>query len=345
MSGPQDHHAVGHDACDRFFSIPELVRMFLEECSTQVLLNCTLVCNDWNKIITGTDCLQEHLFLKPARSVEGVRRKLNPMLRSHFAPILCPRSQHCETSPSGCPNNIEDGCPCTYRDILQLLWAQEPSVDAPMRRAFMRAEASWRGMLVSQPPVERIDWWHEWMYDQNVPDVYLFEATIGRGNDGEEDIDGWGHQDLDREFVTLGMLWDLVESRLARGCLARVHYFLDGKAVEDDPSAIEEERGYIAEEDRGQRQYTSSTPRVKITTQQIWNNIPWRNAGFDMKTQPWIDMPQNRHQITFGDGFNALRADCNQDWASENYRFSRSDGFGRAELMGESSGIVSIDEP
>lgn len=56
-------------------------------------------------------------------------------------------------------------------------------------------------------------------------------------------------------------------------------------------------------------------------------------------------MPQKRNQITYGNGFNALRADCNQIWGEKNDRFSKSDGFSRAKLMGESSGMVSIDEP
>jgi len=345
MSGTQDHHAVANEACDRFFSIPELVRLFLHECTVQVLLTCTLVCNDWNEIITGTDSLQEHLFLKPASSSDGVRRKLNPMLQSHFAPILCPSLQHRKASTRDASKDIETGSPCVYSDIALLSWAQDPSLDAPMRCAFTRGEASWRRMLVSQPPLKRIDWWHEWLYDENVTNDDAFAASK-RGFDEEEvEVDGWGHQDLDREFVTLGMLWDLVESRLARGCLVRVYYFLDGKAVDNDPFATEAERRLIAENERGQRPYAPSTPRVKISTQQIWNNIPWSNAGFDMAKRLWIDMPQRRSRITYGDGFDALRADCNEDWGNEHCRFSQSDGFHYAELMGESSGMMGRDEP
>jgi hypothetical protein len=346
MSVPHQSLSVAvHDACDRFFSIPELFRMFLNECSTQVLLNCMMVCTDWNQIICGTESLQEHLFLKPAEPTAGVCRKLNPILRSHFAPILCPDSQNRGTSAKDVLEEFETGPPCTYSDIRLLPWAQDPSVDAPRRRAFTRDDASWREMLVSQPPLERIDWWHEWLYDGTITDDNAFRAASRGFNSEEVGVDGWGHQDQSGQFVTLGMLWDLVEGRLARGCLVRVHYFLEGKAVEDDSLATEEERKYIAEGVRSQRPYTPSTARVKISTQQIWNKIPWRSVGFDMTVQRWIDMPQRGGYLTYGDGFNALRADCREDWGHDGYRFSQCEGFCYCELDGESSGMVGRDEP
>ena len=94
--------------------------MLLYECTHRVLLNCTLVCNEWNEIVTGTDSLQERLFLKPATTAHGDCRKLNPMLRSHFAPILSPPLQHRETYNKDATEVIEAGLPCTYSDIASL---------------------------------------------------------------------------------------------------------------------------------------------------------------------------------------------------------------------------------
>lgn len=357
MSGPLDSPVAVHDACDRFFSIPELVRMFLDECSAHGLLKCTMVCSDWNQIIRRTDLLQEHVFLKPADPGPGSCRKLNPILQSHFAPILYPDLQRTRMSMEDIAENFETDFPCTYTDIATLAWARDSSIDAPKRRAFTRSEASWRDMLVSQPPLKRIDWWHEWLYDENATDDDASEATRRKFNEEEVDVDGWGHQDQSREYVTLGMLWDLVEGRLARGCLVRVHYFLEGKAVEDDSFATEAERKYIAEADRRQRCYEPSTPRVKISTQQIWNKVPWNNAGFDMTARRWVDMPLRLEYITYGDGFHALRADCKEDWQwlydptpkqrksgqwrNRRYRFSQSERFRWYELDGECSGMVN----
>lgn len=344
MSGHQHPPETFHDACDRFFSIPELVRMFLDECSAHGLLKCTMVCSDWNNIIQGTDLLQQHLYLKPADSNLGSCRKLNPVLQSHFAPILCPDLPR----------------PSNYEDIATLAWARDSSIDAPKRRAFTRSEASWRNMSVSQPPLKRIDWWHEWLYDEDATNDDASGATRREFSEEYVEVDGWGHQDHSREFVTLGMLWDLVEGRLARGCLVRVHYFPEGKAVEDDPSATEAERRHVAEGDR-QRPYEPSTPRVKISTQQIWNKVPWNKAGFDMTTRQWVEMPMRVEHHSFGDGFNALRGDCKEDWRwlhdptpkqrksvqwrKRRYRFSQSEGFRWSELDGESSGMVGRDQP
>jgi hypothetical protein len=318
--------------------------MFLDECSPDGLLKCTMVCSDWNNIIQGTDLLQEHLFLKPADPENGSCRKLNPVLQSHFAPILCPDLAR----------------PCNYADIATLAWAREFSVNESKCRAFTRSEASWREMFVSQPPIERIDWWHEWLYDEDATNDDVSGDTRREFSEEYVEVDGWGHQDHDREFVTLGMLWDLVEGRLARGCLVRVHYFLDGKAVEDDPFATEAERRHIAE-GNNQRPYEPSTPRVKISTQQIWNKIPWSKSGFDMTTRLWVEMPHRGEHHSFGDGFNALRSDCQEDlrwlynptpkqrrskqYRERRYRFSQSKAFRWAELDGESSGMIGRDQP
>jgi hypothetical protein len=360
MSGHRHSPVKAHDACDEFFSIAELVQMFLDECSANVLLNCARVCSDWNQIIRGTDLLQEHLFSKPAVSGLGSCRKLNPILQSHFAPILCPDLRRTGMSVEDISRKLETGSPCTYADIATLAWTQDSSIDAPKRQAFTRPEASWREMLVSQPPLRSIDWWHEWLYDENATDDDASGATRRGFSEEAVDVDGWGHQDQSREYVTLGMLWDLVEGRLARGCLVRVHYFLEGKAVEDDPFATEAERRYIAAND-SQRRYEPSTPRVKISTQQIWNKVPWNKAGFDMTARQWVDMPLRAEHVAYGDGFNALRADCKEDWRwlydptpkerksgqwrNQRHRFSQSERFRWYELGGESSGMVGRDQP
>ncbi|KAF2992982.1 hypothetical protein E8E13_000283 [Curvularia kusanoi] len=214
-------------------------------------------------------------------------------------------------------------------------------------------------MQVSQPPLTRVDWWHEWLLDPNVTDEDVEWAARRGFNDDQVEVDGWGHQDRAQNFVTLGLLWDLVEGRLARNCLARVQYFLEGKAVEDDAFATEAERDFAARDD-SQRPFTQSKPRVKISTQQIWNKVPWSDAGFDMAAQRWISMPRKRKHA-FGDGFNALRSDCHEEgrqlWSlasgemtnlrkqQAQYRFTQSEGCCYFELDGESSGFMIRDEP
>lgn len=326
------------DACDEFFSIAELLVLFLDQCSANVLLNCTLVCRSWNRIILKSRLLQEHLFLKPARATKDAERTLNPVLFSHFAPILCPRTPTGDVPGEEAAFDPELGLMCATADLTSLPWARDTSMHAPSRRAFVREEASWRGMLISQPPIKRIDWWHEWTYNPSTTQGVEPTSTRGALDQEETSSDGWGHQDQSREYVTLGMLWDLVESRLTRGCLTRVQYFLHGSAVQDDPFATTEERSWIAGGDRSRRPYTPRTPRVKITTQQVWARRPWREAGFDMQAQQWVSMHAERAAHYTGDGFNILRSDCGCDRSNGASRFSKSDGFFWEELDGEASG-------
>jgi hypothetical protein len=261
--------------------------------------------------------LQEHLFLQPAEEGEGVARILNPML-SYFAPVLI-------TGPPSERIPSQTGF-ATPEDLAALTWARGPFMKAPSRRAFAREEASWRDMLVSQPPISRLDWWHEWIHDKS--GSWPASSDLDRAT-------GWGHQYHDKSFVTLGMLWDLVESRLTRGCTARVQFFLDGMSVDGDTDASEAEKSFIAENNESRSPYRADTPRVKISTRQVWSKVPWARAGFDGKTNEWITMRRKRANAHAGDGFNLLREDCSFDRGQE--RWSKSDGFRWAELKGETS--------
>jgi hypothetical protein len=320
------------EACDRFFGIAELFQIFLDECPTSVLLNCTMVCRTWKERIDCSTLLQEHLFQQPIGAgqgiQQGVQRILNPML-GYFAPILIagPPSEHV-------PSAAGFALP---QDLTSLPWAQDTSMEAPARRAFAHEEASWRSMLVCQPPISRIDWWHEWVHDESGDiEPWPVHSELNRDNDGP--AFGWGHQDEEgRVGVTLGMLWDLVEARMVRGCTARVQFFLDGMAADADPDAHEEERYLIAENNTNRRPYGPTTPRVKITTRQVWIKEPWTGAGFDMEKREWVTMCKERPRDFAYDGFNALREDCHYD-DEQPARWSKSDAFEWPELRGESSG-------
>lgn len=75
---------------DRFFSIAELVELFLHEADTLELLKCQRVCRQWKEIIDASDVLQEKLFFRPLDNYEETSPlvEMNPSLETHFAPIL-----------------------------------------------------------------------------------------------------------------------------------------------------------------------------------------------------------------------------------------------------------------
>jgi hypothetical protein len=307
------------EACDRFFSIAELLDIFLAQCSPRVLLNCTFVCRTWSRRIRETTLLREHLFLEPIEPCEGLVTVLNPML-AYFAPILVAKSTSEELSL-----NEE----FVHADaVTSVPW----NLDARSRHAFARREASWRGMFISQPPISRLDWWHEWVHD--------LAATADRSpvfSLDDDGPDGWGHQDLDEgQFVTLGMLWDLVEVRLIRQCDVLVQFFPQGMDVGQDPHAPEEERDFIQDNDRSRRPYSPTEPRIVLRTRQAWTSVVMKGAVFDMEARRWVLSTGNPRYAHAADGFNALRADCQDDRKREP-RWSRSLGNWCVNLKGESS--------
>lgn len=310
---------ISHVACGRFFAIPELVSLFLEHAPTLVLINCTGVCKQWASMIANSQTLQENLFQYIRRVDRSKKVRLNPILCELFGPMLW-------TNHGATPRY------CTYEELSALPWARDGQhMDAKARIAFARREASWRAMLVSQPPISRLDWWHIW-------DV---AEDPGREEAGWPSCGG-GHQDLGDRPLQLGLLYDLVEARLRRGCRAMIQYFPEGQAVTGDRFASEHELEWAAEED-SQRRFTATEPRVKITTEQTWDHRPSARDRFDMAASAWkIDTSSEIHvdESYEGDGFNLLRQDCQSDYDPEDaahQRWSKSDAFAYAEIHGNHS--------
>lgn len=337
------------EACERFFSIDELVALFLHQAPTLVLVNCQRVCTLWHSIITTSPALQKSLFLLPSStdspswsedeeepdfedeedfearfatestppeahrssnsqgSPKAKDRILNPVLAECFAPILA-------------SSNLGNSTWSFYSQLQTLPWAKTGTqLDSPARNAFAREEASWRQMLVSQPPIYRLDWWHEWATADNA-------------------WWGWGHQDLGTfgnsdSPITLGMLWDLVEGRLRRGCSAQVVYFPAGQAVDGDATATETEKEWARGDGRQHHGFTKELPRIKLMTRQVWAELPKAREEYNMQLNRWV---VGAGYWEWLDGFNTLRQDCgSRDRDAQ--RWSRSEGFERGEIHGESS--------
>jgi hypothetical protein len=139
------------------------------------------------------------------------------------------------------------------------------------------------------------------------------------------------------QYVTLGMLWDLVEVRLVRHCDVLVEYFPQGMPVEDDPYAQEEEKMWIHRNDTSRRPYTPTTPRIVMRTRQAWTGVVMKGAVFDMEAREWVLSTGDPRYAHAADGFNALRQDCQDDRKRET-RWSRSLVNWYVNLKGESSG-------
>ncbi|KAF7133940.1 hypothetical protein CNMCM5793_005466 [Aspergillus hiratsukae] len=113
-------------------STPELLEYILFYLDVQSLLtSAQRVCRSWTRLIQTSTRLQQALFLKPIPP-EKCREKLrNPLLARHFWKLF---------PPSMNPYGVRE---CSY---LGLPGSED------IRQKFFRHEASWRRMLVQQPP-------------------------------------------------------------------------------------------------------------------------------------------------------------------------------------------------
>jgi len=129
--------------------LPELLESIL--CSlplNDLLLNAQLVSRSWRHAVQGSPSLSQKLFKHPGRRSNRQRKVIfNPLLQHafpHFFP-LSSESVHTET------------------DFLRRQrTAKSPSEFSPANRrvaleSYLRKEASWRSMMIVQPPVTQLE--------------------------------------------------------------------------------------------------------------------------------------------------------------------------------------------
>jgi hypothetical protein len=151
---------------------------------------------------------------------------INPVMGKYFAGVFPTFSY--ELPSGGCAFQSQL---CTYDDIAALPWAPPDMMDLnhPRRLAFMREEASWRKMYVTQHPIGWIDWWHEWDTRECRSDsMETIPVMAGNGNARRND-----------QFVILGVLWDIMEARLLRGCALQAFMYPNGCPYLDDQAIPE----------------------------------------------------------------------------------------------------------
>lgn len=323
-------------ACDRFFAIQELVELFLRQTDALVLLKCQQVCRRWKQIIDHSNNLQEHLFLRPCDSEQANSAvvDINPILQSHFAAILH-WSEDCSPSPSS-PRRALRSKMCEYHDLTTLAWARDgTNEDATSRRAFATEHASWRRMLISQPPITRLDWWHSW-------------ECAERGSNGHPLISGEGHE-YSNEPLTIGLLWDWIEARLLRGCQVQTTIFTIGCPTVDDPTASAHERGWeVGDTKAMQKGFSARHPRIRVQSSHVWPGpgpsmyqefqVPhaiWR-IQLDVPFNPITESKRRMYSAYSQNGWMWLALDCRRDSESEaaatTWRWSKSDAFQGVEL-------------
>jgi hypothetical protein len=130
-------------AIDRVLNTLELLDMILTRVDMRTLLtSAQRVCRNWMNLINKSPSIQKALFFTPIADSEwGMNEKtLNPLLTETFASIFPAedRSVYYKFNFSG----------------LAL------TKDAPTMDRFVRKNASWRKMLVQQPPISEMGLLH-----------------------------------------------------------------------------------------------------------------------------------------------------------------------------------------
>ncbi|KAJ7162768.1 hypothetical protein C8R43DRAFT_991319 [Mycena crocata] len=164
-------------ARDTVLSTPELLEHILTQLPMRdLLVRAPLVSKTW-QAITLTPTVQRALFFLP-EAPSASKPVQNPLLVEAFAPFFtfCPEDKHRWSWP-GDASSIES-----------LPWAKAPDT-------FKRADASWRRMLVTQPPAQRL---------------LVTDTSHGRGGNSTHSAT------LDNGPLHMGTLYDLAAARIDR---------------------------------------------------------------------------------------------------------------------------------
>jgi hypothetical protein len=138
---------------ERVFACPELLCHILSLVGPRTLLLSLCVSRTFNDIITGSPGLQQQLFFQPRLEHQGSSTLVSYQDRDHGYEPRCIR--HVQFNPlliHSFPNFFPKTVLGSSRTFfLQLDW----NSNAAASTAYARDGASWRRMLVSDPPLEK----------------------------------------------------------------------------------------------------------------------------------------------------------------------------------------------
>ncbi|OQE20983.1 hypothetical protein PENFLA_c015G01234 [Penicillium flavigenum] len=130
-------------AINKVMDTPEILEIILAGTDMRTLLtSAQRVCRNWASLISNSLSIQKALFFIPIKDSEwGLGEKIpNPLLTETFASFFPVKTR-----------------PDSYKfDFRDLVMTRDPSTMAQ----FVRADASWRKMLVRQPPISDIGLFH-----------------------------------------------------------------------------------------------------------------------------------------------------------------------------------------
>jgi hypothetical protein len=171
-----------NSAQERAFHIPEILETILLQIPLRnLLVDAQRVNNTWHSTIQCSPALQRFLFFEPRPRNESRPPEFNVLLTGAFPPFFNRNS------------DVEESPKWTQEILSRMDWNGSPT----KRDAYSRKEASWRRMLVVQPPVLRIDIFKSWSSMTGMGKV-KGRVAVPKG-------------------LMMGLLYDLVEEEVHAG--------------------------------------------------------------------------------------------------------------------------------
>ncbi|KAL6916968.1 hypothetical protein FSHL1_008358 [Fusarium sambucinum] len=125
------------------------------------LLHAQLVSKHWHDMISTSPLLQQNLYLKPRPFINPKQSRVaNPLLLKHFEPIFKRREPYPHYS----------GVLAEHTLMVPGMSITNMKGGRKVHKAFVRRGASWRTMLVAQPPITSVGYIHRvnWAREQRL---------------------------------------------------------------------------------------------------------------------------------------------------------------------------------
>ncbi|KAI6716001.1 hypothetical protein JHW43_001498 [Diplocarpon mali] len=159
-------------AVQRVLATPELIEMiFLQLSMVDLLARAQRVNQIFHSVVSTSSPIQKYLFFLPA--LDGSIRGACPLLRWHNQALRCIDRRRTINPNRRIQHAMPGETPAEWQDYLY-------RGNVPESAAILRPDASWRKMLLVQPPIKELNIYstHRWIVvDEWVRMENLFRAT------------------------------------------------------------------------------------------------------------------------------------------------------------------------
>lgn len=270
-------------AANIVISTPELLETILLNLSMQdLLLHALLVSHSFHVLICSSPALQQHLFFLPKAPSRPSDYLPNPLLVQKFSPFfqnLQPSPRHHSKAEPVKPPRFH------FINIQQLEGRSAPEFNSSWTSnplAFRRKEASWRRMLVLQPPVEKaiivnaemVPVTMQWKLAREMKD-FSSNTTLdaGEGMEGGEEKTSKG----EGSGLRMGWLYDHAAEGLGKFCVLGLQCNIF------DDSGFKQARSQMIGGDMLRNEESIGKPGLENSMTLVWRRVILQDTRRDVQ--------------------------------------------------------------